>query len=133
MWLLLLALLPAMVGCQAIRDYVTEKVEDEVVAYADGPLKDKVEGYVETKVGEDFPAWKAEADVDQSGDTTWDEWKAFLFSGSGGLALLGWVLKKLRDQKIETAAVASKDSRKRGEIWTAVKNLEGKVNSQPSA
>jgi hypothetical protein len=116
-----------LAGCTQLRQWATEQAKTAAIEYLDGPAKDRIEGIVEEKVGDEFTVWKGEADTDDSGDATWAEWKAWLISGGGGVTFLAWLLARLRGQQGAIETLAAKQSRKRGEQWAAHGTLEGRV------
>jgi hypothetical protein len=82
-------------GCQGIHGWGT----DEVAAYADGPLLEKVEQLVSETAGNEFREWREAADADRDGDTTWAEWFSFIFGSSGGVALTWWLVRRLIERR----------------------------------
>lgn len=91
-------------GCRSVDGWVTE----EVVAYAEGPLLEKVEQFVSETVGEEFREWEDAADTDRDGDASWAEWWSFL-GGSGGLALLWWLIRIIGDRRRTPAPAGTTD------------------------
>lgn len=101
---ILFVLLLFSTGCHSLGGWAA----DDVIAYAEGPLLEEAERFVSETVGEEFAELQDAADADQDGDTTWAEWWSFVFGSSGGLWLLGWLLRTfIRRQKSEEPAETS--------------------------
>jgi len=73
-------------SCGAIKSYIEEEVKDAVAAEAGKRAP---------------PEIVAQVDTDQSGTTSWDEWKVFLGSG-GFITLVSWWLNKRMKSKVGT-------------------------------
>jgi len=112
----LLVAITAAASCSSFKDMATNAAKDAVVSY----------------LHENVPAEiRQQADTDKSGITTWDEWKVFLGGGTGLLALLGWIGKKVIDGKIKNTddgldAHAEKLSSAKKDIWSAINDLKEK-------
>lgn len=72
--LMFAALLGMLVSCEAAEKMVRNAVAAELSARA--------------------PESAKAADTDKSGTTDWDEWKAYILSGAGGLALIAEILRR---------------------------------------
>ena len=109
-----------LAGCGAMRDWVVDTAKNQGMAWLETSGKDQVEGWVASKIGEEgFAEIRAQADTDQSGDTTWEEWKNFILSGGFMTVLAAWINRK--------------NSRKRGEQWEAFGELKGEVTNMKLA
>jgi hypothetical protein len=65
-----------------------------------GWIEEEVKGAVAAEAGKRAPPEiVAQVDTDQSGTTTWDEWKIFLTSG-GFISILTWWLNKRMKNKV---------------------------------
>lgn len=131
---LAIPLLFLVAGCTQLREWAAGQAEQAAIEYIDGPGKERVETFVKEKVGDEFGEWKARADTDKSGDTSWGEWKAWILGGGGGglLTILMALLRKMKGQETALEAVSAKQSKKRGEQWQAHGALEDKVRALES-
>ena len=80
----LLAALFALSSCGVIQEWMQGAAEKAVVSYVEKNAPAEI---------------VAQVDTDQSGDTTWDEWKTFL--GSGGIiTILTWWINNRMKKKV---------------------------------